>query len=48
MEIARINNDFLPDEVMAALTQPAEIATRTLVPSREQSLGISTVSQMYK
>ena len=44
MELTHTHNDFLPDEVMLALTQPSELVSKSLVPSREKSLAITTVS----
>lgn len=46
MELAHVHvhNDYLPEEVMLALTQPADIASKSLMPSREKSLAVSTVS----
>lgn len=41
-ELAHIHNDFLPDEVMLALTQPVS-ANKIPPVTREKSLNISTV-----
>lgn len=42
-DVALLHNDFLPDEVMLALTQPSDLTMKTLLPSRERSLAIGTV-----
>ncbi|XP_067942118.1 axonemal dynein light chain domain-containing protein 1-like [Watersipora subatra] len=44
MEVAHTHNDFLPDEVMMALTQPSELVSKTLIPTREKALAISTAA----
>lgn len=45
-DVAHIHNDYLPQEVMLALTQPADLTTKSMVPSRDRALAVSTVSDI--